>query len=67
MRAANGKIFIANGGSGTIAALTITDDTAHVTILKDGVKTPTGIEPAGDMLWYTERGLGKVWSMPMPK
>ncbi len=67
MRAQNGKMYVANGGSGTIAALTIKDDTAHVTILKDGVKTPTGVEPAGDTLWYTERGLGKVWSMSLPK
>jgi sugar lactone lactonase YvrE len=67
MRAQNGKMYVANGGSGTIAALTIKDDTAHVTILKDGIKTPTGIEPAGDTLWYTERGVGKVWSMSMPR
>lgn len=67
MRAANGKMFVANGGSGTIAALTIKDDTAHVTILKDGLVTPTGVEPAGDTLWFTERGTGKVWSIPMPK
>lgn len=67
MRAANGKMYVANGGSGTVAALTIKDDTAHVTILKDGVVTPTGVEPAGDTLWYTERGLGKVWSMDLPK
>lgn len=67
MRAAGGKMFVANGGSGTVAALTIKDDTAHVTILKDGIATPTGIEPAGDTLWYTERGVGKVWSMAMPK
>jgi hypothetical protein len=67
MRAANGKMFVANGGSGTVAALTIKDDTAHVAILKDGVATPTGVEPAGDTLWYTERGVGKVWSMALPK
>ena len=36
-------------------------------VLKDGLKTPTGIEPAGDTLWFTERGAGKVWSIPMPK
>ena len=67
MRAANGKMFVANGGSGTIAALTIKDDTAHVTILKDGLVTPTGVEPAGDTLWFTERGTGKVMSVAMPR
>ena len=67
MRAANGKMFVANGGSGTVAALTIKDDTAHVTILKDNLVTPTGVEPAGDTLWFTERGTGKVMSVPMPR
>src|SRR6476646_934364 len=53
MRAANGKLFHAANGSGRIDALTITGDTAHVTVLKDGLLTPTGIEPAGDTLWFT--------------
>jgi hypothetical protein len=67
MRAANGKIFVAENGSGKISALTITGDKASVTILKDGLKTPTGVEPAGDTLWFTERGTGKVMSIPMPR
>jgi sugar lactone lactonase YvrE len=67
MRAANGKIFVAENGSGKISALTIDGDKAHVTVLKDGLKTPTGVEPAGDTLWFTERGTGKVMSIPMPK
>ena len=67
MRAANGKLFVAANGSGQVVSLTIHGDTAHVTVLKDGLDTPTGIEPAGDTLWLTERGVGKVWSIPMPK
>jgi sugar lactone lactonase YvrE len=67
MRAANGKIFLAANGSGAVDSLTITGDTAHVTVLKDGLNTPTGIEPAGNTLWLSERGAGKVWSIPMPK
>jgi sugar lactone lactonase YvrE len=67
MRAANGKLFVAENGSGRITALTIDGDKAHVTVLKDGLKTPTGIEPAGDTLWFTERGAGKALSIPMPK
>ncbi len=67
MRAANGKIFIAANGTGQIVSVAITGDTGHVVVLKDGLKTPTGIEPAGDTLWFTERGVGKVWSIPMPK
>ena len=46
--------------AGKIDALTITGDTAHVVVLKDGLKTPTAVEPAGDTLWIAERGAGKV-------
>jgi hypothetical protein len=67
MRAAHGKLFVAENGGGRISSLTINGDTAHVTIVKDGLKSPTGVEPAGDTLWFTERGTGKVWAMPMPK
>jgi hypothetical protein len=67
MRAANGKLFLAENGAGKVDALTISGDTAHVTVLKDGLNTPTGIEPAGDTLWLSERGAGKVWSIPMPR
>ena len=67
MRAANGKLFLAENGSGIVSALTIMGDRAHVTVLKDGLKTPTGVEPAGDTLWFTERGTGKVMSMPLPR
>ncbi len=67
MRAAHGKLFVAENGSGKITALTITGDIAHVTVLKAGLVTPTGVEPAGEELWFTERGTGKVASIPMPK
>jgi sugar lactone lactonase YvrE len=67
MRAANGKLFVAENGSGKISALTVNGDKASVTVLKDGLKTPTGVEPAGNTLWFTERATGKVMSIPMPK
>src|SRR5580698_2501816 len=67
MRASNGKLFVAENGSGKISAITVNGDKASLTVLKDGLNTPTGIEPAGDTIWITERGAGKVWSLPMPK
>jgi hypothetical protein len=67
MRAANGKLYVAENGSGMITAMTVNGDKASVTVLKDGLKTPTGIEPAGDTLWFTERGTGKAESIPIPK
>ena len=68
MRAANGKLFVAENGAGKIHSLTLLDgDKAHVTVLKEGLVTPTAVEPAGDVLWIAERGTGKAISIPMPK
>jgi sugar lactone lactonase YvrE len=67
MRAGNGKLIVAENGGGKIIALTVNGDKASVTVLKDGLKTPTGVEPVGDTVWITERGAGKAWSIPMPK
>jgi len=67
MRAANGKLLLAENGAGKISALTVHGDKATVTVLKEGLSTPTGVEPAGDTIWITERGAGKVRSIPMPK
>jgi sugar lactone lactonase YvrE len=67
MRAVNGKLLLAENGAGKIDALTINGDTAHVTVLKEGLNTPTAAEPAGDTIWIAERGAGKADSIPMPK
>jgi sugar lactone lactonase YvrE len=67
MRAANGKLLVAENGSGKISVITVTGDKATVTVIKEGFKTPTAVEPAGDMIWVAERGAGKAVSIPMPK
>jgi len=67
MRAANGKLIVAENGSGKISALTVNGDKASVTVIKDGLNTPTGVEPAGDTIWIAERGAGKAVSVPTPK
>src|SRR5215472_10426116 len=67
MRAANGKLLLAENANGRISVLTINGDKASVTVLKDGLDTPTGVEPAGDTIWIAERGAGKALSIPMPK
>ncbi len=67
LRAANGKLLLAENANGRISALTIQGDKAMVTVLKDGLNTPTGVEPAGDTIWIAERGAGKAVSMAMPK
>jgi sugar lactone lactonase YvrE len=67
MRAANGKLIVAENGSGKISVLTVNGDKASVTVIKEGLNTPTGVEPAGDTIWIAERGAGKAVSVPMPK
>jgi hypothetical protein len=67
MRAANGKLIVAENGSGKISVITVNGDKASVTVLKEGLKTPTGVEPAGDTLWIAERGAGKAVSIPLSK
>jgi hypothetical protein len=67
MRAANGKLIVAENGSGKISAITVNGDKASITVLKEGLNTPTGVEPAGDTLWIAERGAGKAVSIPLPK
>jgi hypothetical protein len=67
MRAANGKLIVAENGNGRVSAMTVNGDRASVTVIKDGLKSPTGVEPVGDTLWISERGAGKVWSVVLPK
>lgn len=67
MRAANGKLIVAENASGKISALTVNGDKASVTVIKEGLNTPTGVEPVGDTIWIAERGAGKALSIPMPK
>jgi sugar lactone lactonase YvrE len=66
MRAANGKLFVAENGSGKISVITVSGDRASVAVIKEGLKTPTAVEPAGDTLWIAERGAGQAVSIPMP-
>jgi len=67
MRAANGRLLVAENGSGKISAITVNGDKASITVIKEGLETPTGVEPAGDTIWIAERGAGKAVSIPMPK
>jgi hypothetical protein len=67
MRAANGKLFLAENGAGKIDMVTVSGDTASITVLQDGLATPTAIEPVADALWYGERAGDRAHSMPLPK
>jgi len=67
MRAVNGRLLLAENASGKISVITVNGDKASVTVIKEGLKTPTAVEPAGDTIWVAERGAGKAVSIPMPK
>ena len=67
MRAANGKLLVAENGSGRISVITVNGEKATVTVIKEGLNTPTAVEPAGNTIWIAERGAGKAVSIPMPK
>jgi len=67
MRAAGGHLFVAENGHGQASMLTVNGDTAHVTVVQSGLKTPTAIEPAGDVLWVGDRAADNAVSIPLPK
>src|SRR5215470_3278454 len=67
MRAANGKLLVAENAGGKISVITVNGDKASVRVIKEGLKTPPAVEQAGDTIWIAERGAGKAVSIPMPK
>jgi streptogramin lyase len=67
MRAANGKLFLSENEAGKIDLVTVSGETATVTVLKEGLAVPTSVEPAGSALWYNELEANRALSMPLPK
>jgi sugar lactone lactonase YvrE len=67
MRAAKGKLYVAENKGGRVSVVALSGDKGTVTVLKEGLKTPTAIEPHGNTLWFSERAIGKVESIPLTK
>lgn len=67
MRSANGKLFLTENRAGKVDMVAVSGDAATVTMLQEGLATPTAIEPFGDTLWYGERAGDRAHSMPLPK
>jgi hypothetical protein len=68
LRVANGKLVQAENGSGKVHMLTLMEgDRAHVTVLKEGLNTPTAVEAGRGELWIANRGAGQIVSIPLPK
>lgn len=67
MRAAHGRLFVAENAGNQVDMVTIHGDSGTVTTLRKGLEAPTTVEPAGDTLWIGDRGASKVYALPMPK
>ena len=67
MRAANGKLFVAENRSGKVDVVTIDGDKALITTLKDGFEGSTAVEPYGDTLWVGESRGNRATPIPLPK
>lgn len=67
MRAANGELFLSENEAGKIDMVSVKGDTATIITLKQGLATPTSVEPAGRALWYNELTGDRAHSMPLPK
>lgn len=67
MRAAGGKMFMTENRVGKVDLVTIAGDKAHITVLKEGLGTPTAVEPVGDTLWIGERANNRAVAIPIPK
>jgi hypothetical protein len=66
MRAAHGKLFLAENRNGRASMVIIEGDQAKVVTLLDGLTKPTAIEPSGNTLWIGDRGADKAIAIPMP-
>src|ERR1035441_2596857 len=60
MRAVNGKLLLAENGSGKIDVITVNGDKGRGRVIKEGLRPPTAVEPGGDPIWVAERGAGKA-------
>jgi hypothetical protein len=66
MRAAHGKLFLAENHNGRASMITVKGDQATVATVLDGLTRPTAIEPDGDTLWVGDRGSDKAIAIPLP-
>jgi hypothetical protein len=67
MRAANGKLYLAENRNGRASMITVNGDQATVVTILDGLTQSTAIEPAGDTLWVGDRAKDKAIALSMPK
>lgn len=67
MRAANGKLYLAENAGGQVDEVRISGDKATIIPLKTGLNAPTAVEVHGDTLWVGDRGAAKAIAVPLKK
>ena len=67
IRAANGKLFVAENRSGKVDVVTIEGDKALITTIREGFEGSTAVEPYAGMLWVGEARGNRATAIPMPK
>lgn len=67
MRAANGKLYLAEGGAGQVDEVRINGNNATIVPLKTGLTAPTAVEVHGDTLWVGDRGGNKAVAVALKK
>ena len=67
MRAAGGKLYLAENSGHQVDLVAINGDHATITPLKTDLNAPTAVEPHGDVLWVGDRGGNKAVAVPLKK
>lgn len=67
LRAAGGKLYLAENSGHQVDEVTINGDRATITPLKTGLNAPTAVEPHGDTLWVGDRGGNKAVAVALKK
>ncbi len=67
MRAANGKLYLAENSGHQVDEVRINGDKATIIPLKTGLNAPTAVEVHGDTLWVGDRGGNKAVAVPLKK
>lgn len=67
IRAADGKLFLAENRSGKVDLVIVQGDKALITTIKDGFEGSTAVEPYAGMLWVGEARGNRATAIPLPK
>lgn len=67
MRAANGRLYLAEGAAGQVDEVRINGNNATILPLRTGLTAPTAVDVHGDTLWVGDRGGNKAVAVALKK